>query len=128
MILHNKRGSTLVEAAMIFPIVIAAVMAVLYIIIGSYLSLSLQSSLHTSIRKESGEISETVYRIEDSIEYPFTNIMIGLRPAIMMEEERKYRISGLFKNEISRKEKGRGYIIDEAEIIRIFYCTKEVFR
>lgn len=128
MIIHNKRGSALVEAALIFPLVIAGVMAVLYIIIGSYLSLSLQSSLQIAIRKECGESSETVYRIEESSEYPVTKVMIGLRPAIAMEEERKYRIRGLFNNEISRKEKGRSYIIDEAEIIRIFYCTKEVFQ
>ncbi|MDD4566163.1 MAG: hypothetical protein PHE79_11900 [Eubacteriales bacterium] len=128
MIIHNKRGATLVEAALIFPLIIAGVMAVLYIIIGLYLSLSLQSSLQISARKECGESSETVYRIEESGEYPLTNVMIGLRPAIVMEAERKYRIRGLFNNEISRKEKGRSYIIDEAEIIRLFYCTKEVFQ
>jgi hypothetical protein len=126
MIFHNKRGSTLVEAAMIFPLVIAGVMAVLYIIISLYLSLSLQSSLHVSIRKECGELSETVYGIEEASEYPVTNVMIGLRPAIVIEQEQKYRIRGLFKDEISKKEKGRGYIINEADIIRIFYCAIEV--
>ena len=127
MLIHNKRGSTFVEAAMIFPLVIAGVMAVLYIIIGLYLSLSLQSSLHISIRNECGETSKTIYRIEEHMEYPFKTTMIGLRPAIIMEEERKYQIRGLLADEISRSEKGRCYLLNEAEIIRMYYLAKKVF-
>lgn len=125
---NNNRGSTLVEAAMIFPLIIAGVMAAMYIIISLYLSLSLQSSMHVSLRKESGELSETVYRIEETKEYPVSKTMIGLRPAVFMEQEQKYKIRGLFKNEILKKKKGRSYIINEADIIRIFYCTKEVLQ
>ncbi len=54
MKVKSKKGSTMVEASMIFPIVIAAVMAVLYIVIALYSSLSLQTSLHLALRKECG--------------------------------------------------------------------------
>lgn len=111
---------------MIFPLVIAGVMAVLYIVIGMYLSLSLQTSLHLALRKESGEFSQTVYRLYEIKEFPFEMSKSGLRPILMMEEEREYRGNKLFNQNIYRKEKGRAYLIDEAEIIRIFSLAKEV--
>ena len=105
---------------MIFPLVIAAVMAVLYIVIGLYLSLSLQTSLHLTLRKECGESSKTVIRLDDEYkQYSSEKDRINLRPALVVEEEKEYRIKGLFSSKITRKEYGRSYIIDEAEIVRI---------
>ena len=103
---------------MIFPLVIAAVMAVLHIVIGLYLSLSLQTSLHLALRKECGENSLTVIRLEEYKQYPSEKDRINLRSVLVVEEEKEYRIKGLFSNKITRKEYGRSYIIDEAEIVR----------
>ncbi|MEL7654601.1 MAG: hypothetical protein AAGU75_01690 [Bacillota bacterium] len=117
--MNSKKGTTLVEASLIFPLVIAAVIAVLYIIIGLYLSLSIQTSLHLSLRKECGEISQTVLRLEDYKDYPFEKDRINFRSALVIEEEKEYQIKGIFSNRIKRKEFGRSYIIDEAEIVRL---------
>ena len=124
--MKNKKGTTIVEASMIFPIVIAGVMAVLYIIIALYSSLSLQTSMHLSLRKESGELSETVYRAEAIKKFEFESDQIRLRPIITMGEEATYRIKGIFANKITRRETGRSYVIDEAEIVRIRSEVKEV--
>ena len=104
---------------MIFPLVIAAVMAVIYIVMGLYLSLSLQTSLHLALRKECGESSKTVMRLEEYQQYPIEKDKINLRTVLIMEEEREYRIKGIYSNKISRKEYGRAYVIDEAEIVRL---------
>lgn len=117
--MNNKKGTTMVEASMIFPLVIAAVMAVLYIVIGLYLSLSLQSSLHLSLRKECGESTQTVMRLEECKQYPSTEDRVGFRPVLIVEEEKEYRTKGIFSNRIIRTEYGRLYIVDEAEIVRL---------
>jgi len=115
---RSKRGAAMVEAAIIFPLVAAGVAAVLYIVIALYLSLALQSSLHLALRTESGERSQTVSREYTADVFEYRKEWISLRPAIMTEAEREYQIRSLFRNRISRKESGRVYVIDEAELIR----------
>lgn len=104
---------------MIFPLVIAAVIAVLYIVIGMYQSLALQSSIHIALRKECGELSQTVYREENIKSYPAEKDRLGIRPIMRMEQERMYDINTPFENKVGRKEEGRYYLIDEPELIRI---------
>lgn len=110
---------------MIFPIVIACVMAVIYIVINLYLSASLQASVHTALRKESGRISETVDPLATTKAYPYEEEMIGLRPSISMEQEKEYRINTIFRDRLIRIETGRTYVIDEAELVRILTFHEE---
>ncbi len=110
---------------MIFPLVIACVIAVIYIIINLYLALTLQTSLHLALRKECGEFSQTVLRQEEMQEYQWEKDLVGIRPVIRMEEAGEYRINTLFKSRIKRIEKGRAYLIDEAELIRILSIKGE---
>jgi|GEM_PF-2374069 len=119
----NKKGSVMAEAAMIFPLVIAGVMAVIYIVINLYLSLLLQTSLHTALRKECGEHTQTVIRLETVQDSPrrFQKSLDwdGIIPMIRMEQEREYRIRSIFADRVTKKEEGRSYAIDEAETDRI---------
>ncbi|HVI42564.1 MAG TPA: hypothetical protein VM577_18070 [Anaerovoracaceae bacterium] len=115
----------MVEASMIFPLVIAGVMAVLYIVISLYLSLSLQTSLHLALRKDSGELSQTVYRLEEVKNFQSEIDRVGIRSVVIMEEEREYKINTLFKGSVTRKEEGRSYVIDEAELIRVLSLKGE---
>lgn len=115
----------MVEAAMIFPLVVAGVAAVLYIVIGMYLSLSLQSSLHLSLRNECGELSQTVFRIDEIKSFPSQKDRVGIRPVVIMETEREYQINILFKDKIVKKEAGRSYLVDEPELIRILSFQEE---
>ncbi|MDD3168878.1 MAG: hypothetical protein PHC91_05360 [Eubacteriales bacterium] len=119
MIRRTRKGTTMVEAAMIFPLVIAGVMAVIYIVIGLYSSLSLQCSLHLALRKECGVLSQTVIRNEEVREFQSKKEWSGIRPVLKMAEEREYRINTLFQVCVSRREEGRSYIINEAEMVRL---------
>ncbi|MBR0596367.1 TadE family protein [Sinanaerobacter chloroacetimidivorans] len=128
MKLKTKKGAALVEASMIFPLVIAGVMAVLYIVIGLYSALSLQSNLHIALRQEAGKRSETVCRENEVNVYDMEESKIGLRTIISMEEKRNYRTSSLFNNKVSRTEKGQSYVIDEADLVRKIAIGKEVLQ
>lgn len=119
MNMKSRKGTVMVEAALIFPLVSAAVAAVIYIVICLYSSLSLQASLHRNIRNECGEFSQTVYRNEKIRNYDTVMGMEGIRPVIRTEEETEYGMPSLYKLHLIKKERGRSYVIDEAELVRI---------
>ncbi len=113
------------EAAIILPLVIAGVAAVICIIVNMYLSLSLQSSMHLSLRNQCGEQAGTIYRLDPIREYEWEKEMYWIRPVIAMEEEREYRIPSLFRNRLTDTSKGHSYLIDDTEVIRILSPKKE---
>jgi hypothetical protein len=125
----NNNGTAMAEAAVILPLVIAGVMAVIYIVISLYLSLSLQTSLHLALRRECGELSQTVYRPETAQDirrdFQPERGFSGIRPTVRMEKERGYQIKSIFADRITRKEEGRAYLIDEAELARILSFAGE---
>ena len=125
MKIRSRKGTTMVEAAMIFPLVIAAVIAVIYIVLSLYSSLSLQASLHLALRKEGGELSQTTYRLQEMKEFQSKKDSVGIRPVLRTEWEREYRINTLFQARSTRKAEGRVYLVDEAERIRILYFKGE---
>lgn len=115
----------MVEAAMIFPLVIAGVAAVISIVSGMYSSLSLQTQLHLSMRSQCGESTETVIRGEEIRKYHGDQGFAGIRPVIRMMEAREYKIHVVFKDRVIKAETGRSYLIDEAELVRIMSLGKE---
>lgn len=126
MKLRCKKGSALVEAALIFPIVIAGVMAVIYIIIGIFSAFTLQSSIHMNLKKEAGKISETIIKEEQTKQYSIKERMHGFNNVLYTEADAEYKTNRLFKKSIDRREKGRVYVIDEAEFVRRTQLAKEV--
>jgi len=109
-----------------FPLVIAAVIAVIYIVTGLYLSLSLQTSLQLSIRNDACERSKTVYRTGEYKRFKPDQMKFGLSTVLYAEAAKEYKTSKLFTKNIRRTEKGRVYVIDEAELVRRVRFGKEV--
>ncbi|MDF2655117.1 MAG: hypothetical protein K0R19_1591 [Bacillota bacterium] len=124
----------MVEAAIIFPLVIGAVVAVIYITVGLYSALSLQTSIHLSLRKETGILSDTIERYQTAKTYEYQRQddrwLEGIvrHSAILMEEEQIIHMNGLFRANVKRQEKGSAYIIDEAELVRYMNVSKEVLQ
>lgn len=116
----------LAEASLIFPLVTAAVIALLYIIIGLFLSLQLQTSLHLDLRNEAGRDSETVHRAERVIHTDFEKGFMALRLVLQGERTRGYKRNVLLLNMVEKTEKGRVYVIDEAELLRRVNLAKEI--
>ena len=126
MRIRSRRGSVLAEASLIFPLVTGAVIALLYIIIGLFLSLQLQTSLHLDLRNEAGRNAETVHRTERAIYTDFEKGFMALRPILQGEKTRTYKRNALLLNKVEKTEKGRVYVIDEAELLRKVTLAKEI--
>ena len=123
----SRKGTAMVEASIVFPLVICAVVALIYITVNLYLSLSFQTSLHMALRNECGEQTETVCRpAAEPKDYTYHDERYGLRLAILGEDAHEYRMEGLFKKRTYRTETGRAYLLDEAELLRIANGIKEV--
>lgn len=61
----SKKGTETVEAALVFPLIILAVMGLIYIFIYFYQGTAEQATAHIALRKEAGMIYGTVkYQME----------------------------------------------------------------
>ena len=56
---RSKRGSTMVEAAIVFPLVILSIAAVIFMMIAMYGYVSQSAGLHVSLIERAGAESET---------------------------------------------------------------------
>ncbi len=66
----NKRGATMVEAALVFPLVILTVAALIHMLVFFYQLAETRANMHMALRAESGRISKTV-KCEPSAEPVF---------------------------------------------------------
>ena len=118
-VLKNHKGSVIVEASIYFPLVIAAVISVLYMAIGLYQSVILQTSIHMALREAVGERSGTVIRTDEFMDFNLVDQGVGLRKTISISEEKTDTIDTLFRNELTKNVCGRSFVIDEVGMLRI---------
>ncbi|MBN7772675.1 hypothetical protein [Clostridium aminobutyricum] len=131
-LLFNKKGSTMIEAALIYPMILAAMMAVIYILISMYSATSVKANLHTCLREEILTRTETGERIE--LEHSFMpsdkySMAAFNRKITVMEEEKimysilsgsmshTYKGNALLKG-VDKFQEGNLYQIDEKDYIR----------
>lgn len=128
----NKKGSAMVEAAIIYPLVIGTVMAVVYIIINMYTSSACKAHLNMELRKEAMRLSETGEII--SVEGGFTANdkysarAFGKKVSIVQRwENGRKRLYGGFENSYSgnsllkgvkREHNAEIWLADEKQYIR----------
>ncbi|MDR1271549.1 MAG: hypothetical protein LBK04_00910 [Clostridiales Family XIII bacterium] len=137
---RDTSGSAMVESAIILPIVILAVMAVLYLHINLYTSVCLSSHIHLLLRQEVAEEDDLIdVRIDDAYvrdryrreaEGASITVLQGRRFAakyLEAEKEKKY-FGGMLANPsgYSSYYYGRSYIIDEAGIARALSAASAV--
>jgi hypothetical protein len=130
----------MVEAAIVFPLAIAAVMAVIYIMTGLYSIAALQAHVHVALRAEAGERSAlTESRLTDgqardryrraaesrALSIGFHKAV--LRPYVFAEEEGVYAANSMVSGTVARKSSGRVYLIDEAKAVRDASLLKGLF-
>lgn len=111
----SRKGSTFVEAAVIMPLVILAVMSLFYILINLYENAELKSRLHLGICIEAGYRSETF------------EISPAAAKGVKLDSDKKQvmgsgriarRSGGLLKRHADVKETGYNHIVIEEDIIR----------
>lgn len=117
--ISKNKGTAIVEAVIVYPLIIASVAAVLTITTGLYHSVLIQTTLHMELRRECGLTVETISREDQTAAFQAEKSSIGLRPVLTMEESKVYQLKPFFRNRVTKTESGRSYLIDEAELVRI---------
>lgn len=62
---NNKKGSYILEASIVMPIIILAVVTAVLIIMFFYSQMTEQAKMHLALRMEAGETAETTYTAYD---------------------------------------------------------------
>lgn len=127
----NKKGATMVEAAMIFPLVTAAVMALIYLCVNLYTVTVLQSAVHIALRKEAGirsgltrtELTDAYardkYRAKaERAEFKIEGPEHLWNPYLQAFVTKEYAGNAMATGKVKRKSGGRFYVIDEAATVR----------
>lgn len=115
----NRRGSAIVEASMVFPIMLLSLMAVIYMMIYFYNNVGEQVKLHTALRAESGSICENFY-YTNRADADLTVYKQGRKIYGFGRVEAKR--AGILQ-EKSRSIRAEKYLIDETMIVRIADLT-----
>ena len=128
---NNKRGTAMVEAAIVFPLTIAAIMAMIYMMINIYCLTALKSHIHVTLRAEAGErtaLTESLIedgrgrdryrRAMESRRLSVESRENILRPYISAEREIVYKANSIVNGTARRKSAGRVYLIDEVKNLR----------
>lgn len=126
--LNNKKGTTMVEAAIVLPLVILSVMALIYLLINIYSTVALQSHMHLLLREESSiksgmsryEITDGYKR--DKIRRKAESTNIELDSSLTQVSAQKnvvYKTNMIIKKAPKVKNYGRSYINRESTIVRL---------
>ncbi len=113
----KEDGSTFVEAAIVLPVTILAIIAVILIV--SFLThcAFFQVNIHGYLRREEGIVSKTRVTYKTYEELNINDSYFGAR-RVMRVEEQIYGQGGALLNQILKKDiRARVYKINEKEII-----------
>lgn len=123
----------MVEAAIIYPLIIGAVMAVIYIIICMYMAMSIKSSINMELRSRAMDETQTGERIVlDSIFTPkdkygalafnkkiyVSEIKASGKKLLMGETTKEYSGNKMMTQTLQRSHVGAVFLIDEKDYIR----------
>lgn len=111
----SRKGSTFVEAAVIMPLVILAVMSLFYILINLYENAELKSRLHLGICIEAGYRSET-FEISPAASEGLK--LDSDKKKVTGSSQKAQYHGGLLKRRAAMKAAGYNHIIVEEDIIR----------
>jgi hypothetical protein len=128
----GKRGTAMVEAAVVFPLVIASLMAVIYLMINLYSFTALRSSLHIAVRAEADtETGLTEAAVADGRVYDRYRLAAERRgispelrrkglinPYVAAEENKSYTGNAMIRSGVTRTHFGRFYVLDEVGVVR----------
>ena len=114
----DERGTVMVEAAVILPIIILAVMAVIYTLIFMNRQVSVRADMHIGLWAERGAVSETVTNNSGyDAEFPIYSRKAAVGGTVYYSGNIRFIRRGLLKD-YGRKLEGRLYWIREKELIR----------
>ncbi len=114
----NKKGSTMVEAAVVFPLVILTVVAVIFILTFLFQQVTYNARLHLALNATMGQETDTVmtYRnVPDDIK-PYPSFY-GIFPSYYADRGLHFSKKGLLNKSFTKVLESRVYTVDEKKFI-----------
>lgn len=132
MIKLNKQGMMMVEASIIYPIIVGSMVALICIVISIYMAGTLKAGMNYELRSmamQEGNTGASNIAMKNNFFDKYAqagfseNIQtwkghIGLEKVIYGKVDKEYFMRGIFKKSTRREHKSRVYVIDEGEHIR----------
>jgi len=118
---NNKKGAVIVEAAMVFPLVIITVITLIFMMIYFYSQLNERVDMHIMLRAESGSICENVYydnKVNDSFPIYMKSQQIYSNSIVDVE-------GNLIMRKRDKQIEARKYLIDECKYVRMTDILEE---
>ena len=130
-ILKEKNGTTMVEAAVVMPLVILSVMAMIYLLINIYSTVSLQSHMHLLLREESGIKSnmteheifdeykrDKIRRKAESAKIRIISKRKGLSEYVEAQKDSVYITNMMINSAPKVRSYGKSFVYNESDIVR----------
>lgn len=115
--LKEEDGSTIVEAAMVMPLVLISLIAMLITMVFLVESLFMQSNIHLYLQAKAGEESET--RISKSVEsFEATSQRRNMVKVVSVEKTKYMKGGYLLPRTFKKNVDADAYVINEKKIIR----------
>ncbi|QAT42720.1 hypothetical protein [Aminipila luticellarii] len=131
--MNNKKGSAMVEASILYPLIIGAVMAVIYIMICMYTGAAIKANLDAELRNKAMEITSIGERMTVKHSFnpqdkygkkaflekiSFTEEFHVHMKCLSAHAFHSYRGNSMMPKNLARQHQGTVYMIDEREYIR----------
>lgn len=117
--MKKRKGSAMVEAALVLPIVILSVMAVIYILLFLYNEVAAGAKVHVAANAEMGRqtgVQTTKRHIPHGISVSEGGALLG--KAYYGAGTVKFRKTGLFRRSFTESIETYTYEVDEKKLIR----------
>lgn len=125
-ILKSQEGSTFVEAAIVMPVVILAMISVVLIMVFVTYVCTYQVDIHKKLLEESGNRTETrVTYDKTNRDYMLEDDYANGKAVVKTQKEVVTSGGGLLNSKLKGSVQSRVYEIDEKEIIRYSDFFKE---
>lgn len=124
----NKKGSSMVEAALVFPMVVLTVMAVIFILVFMFQQVACNARLHLALNATMGRETGTVetYRNTPVNVKPY-KAFHAISECYYAESGLQFRKKGVLLNSFTKTLESRVYSVDEKKFIRYtdFFLPEE---
>lgn len=116
----NKKGGAIVEAALVFPVMILTIVAVLCMLVYFWGQINAHAAMHTDLRAESGRICDNFQYVDHESEVSFYRSVQGIYSYDTVQLKKQ----GILK-ERKKEIQARKYLIDEVQLIWITDLMKK---
>lgn len=116
----NKKGGAIVEAALVFPVMILTIVAVLCMLVYFWGQINARTAMHVDLRAESGRICGNFRYVDHESELQFYKSVQGIYSYDAVQSKKQ----GLLK-ERKKDIQARKYLIDEVQLVWITDLMKQ---